>query len=155
MELLRQWEDVKTKTKRILELIETQKVYFYTVNEGNKEAARDLYNEEILEFSKLFYDVYHSMEDIKKAGYEEKFIYFPSRENCKVICMILVIRNALEKYRFPLYVKSSDILKNYHLYLKDLVELMSEKDIDEDMRYWAMHEFLKYPEVEYVVKIIL
>lgn len=32
---------------------------------------------------------------------------------------------------------------------------MSEKDIDEDMRYWAMHEFLKYPEVEYVVKIIL
>lgn len=80
MELLRQWEDVKTKTKRILELIETQKVYFYTVNEGNKEAARDLYNEEILEFSKLFYDVYHSMEDIKKAGYEEKFIYFPSRK---------------------------------------------------------------------------
>ena len=110
MELLRQWEDVKTKTKRILELIETQKVYFYTVNEGNKEAARDLYNEEILEFSKLFYDVYHSMEDIKKAGYEEKFIYFPSRENCKVICMILVICNALGKYRFPLYVKSSDLI---------------------------------------------
>lgn len=69
--------------------------------------------------------------------------------------MILVIRNALGKYRFPLYVKSSDILKNYHLYLKDLVELMSEKDIDENMRYWVMHEFLKYPEVEYVVKIIL
>lgn len=67
-----------------MELIETQKVYFYTVNEGNKEAARDLYNEEILEFSKLFYDVYHSMEDIKKQGMKKNLYTFQVEKTAKL-----------------------------------------------------------------------
>ena len=40
-------------------------------------------------------------------------------------------------------------------YEKDLQELLNKKEIEEELKDWAKRDFLKYSEIEYMLKIIL
>ena len=94
---------------------------------------------------------------VKELQGEKKFIYFPGEYNCRAMGMILIISNSVSKYyrRLPLYLRADKILKNAERYEKDLQELLDRKDIDEDLKNWAQQDFLKYSEIEYMLRIIL
>lgn len=154
----RKWEEIKLKATKLLEFSDVVKPYLEKTLTNRKREIYKLYDDERLySFFSLYYEIYHDMMWVKELQGEKQFIYFPGEYNCRIMAMLLIISNSLSKYyaRVPLYLKANKILKNPDRYEKDLQELLNQKDIDEELKDWAQRDFLKYSEIEYMLKIIL
>ncbi len=154
----RKWKEIQLKATKLLEFSDVVKPYLEKTLAKRKREIYPLYNDERLyTFFSIYYEIYQDMIWVKELQGEKKFIYFPGEYNCRAMGMILIISNSVSKYyrRLPLYLRADKILKNAERYEKDLQELLDKKDIDEDLKNWAQQDFLKYSEIEYMLRIIL
>ena len=154
----RKWEEINLKAAKLLEFSDVVKPYLEKTLANKKRERYMLYDDErIYNFFSLYYEVYQDMIWVKELQGEKKFIYFPGEHNCRVMAMLLMISNSVSKYytRLPLYLRADQVLKNPERYEKDLQELLNQKEIEEELKDWAKRDFLKYSEIEYMLKIIL